>query len=93
MVGIKVGRIVAIGEEAYLPQAERVIDATGRYVLPGVIDPHYHIMDWIGPGEKIIRSETTSSLASGVTTIQLFVNWRGDEEPEAFIQRNVARGG
>ena len=90
-VGVKDGRIVAIGEGAYLPQADRVIDAAGRYVLPGVIDPHYHIMDWIAPGEEIIRSETISSIASGVTTIGLFVNWRGDEEPGPFVQRNVAR--
>ncbi len=90
-VGIKGGRVVAVGEGAYLSQADRVVDAAGLYVLPGVIDPHYHIMDWIAPGDEIIRSETISSIASGVTTIGLFVNWRGGEEPETFVQRNVAR--
>ncbi|MBI4527562.1 MAG: amidohydrolase family protein [Deltaproteobacteria bacterium] len=90
-VGIKDGRIVAIGEEAFLSQAARMIDAAGLYVLPGIIDPHYHVMDWIAPGEEIIRSETISSIASGVTTIGLFVNWRGNEEPETFIHRNLAR--
>ncbi len=86
-VGIKDGRIVAIRNAEYLPQADRVVDAAGCYVLLGIIDPHYHIKDWIAPGEEIIRSETASSLASGVTTIGLFVNWRAGEEPEAFIQR------
>ena len=90
-VGIKDGRVVAIGNAEYLSQADRVVNAAGCYVLPGIIDPHYHIMDWIAPGEEIIRSETASSLASGVTTIGLFVNWRGGEEPETFIQRNVTR--
>ena len=90
-IGIKDGRIVAVGNAEYMPQADRVLDATGRYVLPGIIDPHYHIMDWVAPGEEIIRSETTSSLASGVTTIGLFANWRGGEEPDVFIKRNVTR--
>src|SRR3972149_10521555 len=85
-VGIKDGRVVAIGNAEYLSQADRVVNAVGCYVLPGIIDPHYHIMDWIAPGGEIIRSETASSLASGVTTIGLFVNWRGGEEPETFIQ-------
>src|SRR3990167_3509283 len=90
-VGIKDGRIVAVGDAAYMPEADRTVDASGLYVLPGVIDPHYHVMDWIAPGNEIIRSETTSSLVSGVTTIGLFVNWRGDQDPERFVQQNIAR--
>ncbi len=90
-VGIKDGRIVAVGDAAYMPEADRTVDASGLYVLPGVVDPHYHIMDWIAPGDEIIRSETTSSLASGVTTIGLFVNWRGDQDPEVFVRQNIAR--
>lgn len=90
-VGIKDGRIVAVGDAAYMPEAARTVDASGLYVLPGVVDPHYHVMDWIAPGDEIIRSETTSSLASGVTTIGLFVNWRGDQDPEGFVRQNIAR--
>ena len=56
-VGIKDGRVVAIGNAEYLSQADRVVNAAGCYVLPGIIDPHYHIMDWIAPGEEIIRSD------------------------------------
>lgn len=40
-VGIRDGRIVAIGRE--LPEADRVIDASGKYVLPGGIEAHCHI--------------------------------------------------
>src|SRR5438445_13627364 len=35
-------RISLIGESLDL-QAERVIDAAGKYVLPGCIDPHTHL--------------------------------------------------
>src|SRR5215207_5797531 len=35
-------RISLIGESLDM-QADRVIDATGRYVLPGCVDPHTHL--------------------------------------------------
>jgi dihydropyrimidinase len=40
-IGIRDGLIVAIGKE--LGPAERVIDADGKYVLPGGIEAHCHI--------------------------------------------------
>jgi dihydropyrimidinase len=40
-VAIRNGRIVAIGND--LGDAERVIDASGKYVLPGGIEAHCHI--------------------------------------------------
>ena len=42
-VAIKDGRIVALGPRELLPEAERYIDASGKYVLPGAIDAHMHI--------------------------------------------------
>src|SRR5262249_24164769 len=35
-------RISLIGESLDVP-ADRVIDATGKYVLPGCVDPHTHL--------------------------------------------------
>jgi len=40
-VGIRDGKIVAIGDD--LGDADRVIDASGKYVLPGGIEAHCHI--------------------------------------------------
>ena len=47
-LGIRDGRIVAIADR--LGDAERVIDATGRLVLPGGIDAHVHIDQAQAPG-------------------------------------------
>src|SRR5213596_1807070 len=41
-------RISLIGESVDLP-ADKVIDASGKYVLPGLVDPHTHLeMPWRG---------------------------------------------
>ena len=44
-IGIEKGRIVSLQKpgQAKLDQYDRVIDAAGKYVLPGSIDTHVHI--------------------------------------------------
>ncbi len=34
------GKIVAVGEDVNIPAGARVVDASGKYVLPGLIDAH-----------------------------------------------------
>ncbi len=41
-VAVHEGRIVAIGRPPAMPDADRVVDASGKYVLPGLIDSHVH---------------------------------------------------
>jgi dihydropyrimidinase len=44
-VGIEGEQIAAVGTAEAIPEAEETVDATGKLVLPGVIDPHVHIDD------------------------------------------------
>jgi imidazolonepropionase-like amidohydrolase len=37
------GRIVAVGEEVEIPEDAEVYDATGKVVMPGLIDAHCHV--------------------------------------------------
>ncbi len=71
-VEIEDGKIVAVHEAgAALPGADEVIDAGGRYVMPGFIDIHAHGAD----GKDVCDNETESirhiamrKLGEGVTT-------------------------
>jgi imidazolonepropionase-like amidohydrolase len=40
------GRIVAVGEEVEIPEGTEVYDATGKVVMPGLIDAHCHVGIW-----------------------------------------------
>ena len=44
------GKIVAVGADAAIPTGARVIDAHGRTVTPGLIDPHSHLGVYPSPG-------------------------------------------
>ena len=41
---IRGGKIAAVGPNLQAPAGARVIDATGKYVMPGIIDAHSHSM-------------------------------------------------
>ena len=63
-------RITAIGHDLEVPEGTEVIDATGKYVFPGFIDPHVHIhLPFMGTFAK--DTHTTASVAAlhgGTTT-------------------------
>src|ERR1043165_9065430 len=40
---VKDGKIAEVGEKVMVPQGAKVIDATGQYLIPGIIDCHSHI--------------------------------------------------
>jgi dihydropyrimidinase/allantoinase len=67
-VGIKEGRVSAIGEGLASSDADETIDAEGKLVLPGAVDSHFHLGIYRDITEDT-RSETLSSLAGGVTSI------------------------
>ena len=69
-IGIKDGRIAALGFA--LGTADRVIDATGRLVLPGGVDSHTHLSQASRDGSVCaddFASGTASAAAGGTTTV------------------------
>ena len=72
---LKAGKIEKIEKNISETQADKVIDATGKYIFPGGIDPHVH-MDLTTPAGKSSDSFETGSRAAlfgGTTTLIDFV--------------------
>ena len=68
-IAVEKGKIVAIDRRGSFPEAKEVIDATGKYILPGIIDVHVHFRE---PGftyKEDFETGTMAAAAGGVTTI------------------------
>ncbi len=75
-LAVREEKIVAILESASQVKAREEIDATGRYVFPGVVQPHAHL----GRADQVedFATETRSAALGGVTTTLVF--HRGTED-------------
>src|SRR5579875_2045098 len=60
-IAIDGGKIVAMGREMSIPTGSRVIDASGKFVIPGLIDTHVHLRD---PGFTQKEDFTTGTMAA-----------------------------
>ncbi|PJJ65361.1 dihydropyrimidinase [Compostimonas suwonensis] len=79
-VGIQGGRIVALGVDL-VDEADEVVDARGRFVLPGAVDPHVHFGNTM-PFADEMALDTGSALLGGVTTIGCFLRSTVPYSPE-----------
>ena len=61
-IAIDEGRIVAIGSNSSMPNADKIIDARGLVVIPGGIDAHVHIgQPWEGTNRPVYYEEDVQS--------------------------------
>ncbi len=68
-VGVRDGRIVAVAAPGTLLSAHRTVDARGLFVLPGIVDTHFHCRAPDHPEREDFDSGTAAAAAGGVTTI------------------------
>lgn len=78
-VAVLRGKIEAVQRDIPVSQAGKVVDASGLYVTPGLIDIHYHVghggapLDWFAPSAKShiapLGIPADLALSSGVTTV------------------------
>lgn len=76
-VGVAGERIVVVGSDDVLPSGRREVDAEGRVLMPGIIDPHCHLgVNY--PYDEDMRTETIAAARGGLTTVLLYI--RNKEE-------------
>ncbi|MEO1497367.1 MAG: dihydropyrimidinase [Planctomycetota bacterium] len=88
--------IVAVGKGLTAPEGADTVDATGKYVFPGFIDPHVHIhLPFMGTHAKdTYDSASRAALVGGTTTLIEMVCPGRDEDPvEAYqLWKSKAEG-
>jgi dihydropyrimidinase len=94
--GETISRIEPTIDPQTLPPGTETIDATGKYVFPGFIDPHVHIyLPFMGTfAADDYASASRAALAGGTTTlIEMICPGPGDEPWDAFeLWRSKAQG-
>src|SRR5688572_30822577 len=78
------GKVAAIGTN--LGKADRVIDAAGCFVTPGLIDIHVHFREPGDEEEETIASGAAAAVAGGFTTVCCMPNTKPPLDNEAQIE-------
>ena len=68
-IAVTDGVISSVASNEHLPSAQKIVDASGLYVLPGIIDSHVHLRD---PGftyKEDFSTGTMAAAAGGVTCV------------------------
>ena len=71
-------RIVAVGDESSLPEARERFDVEGKFVMPGVVDPHVHVDEVPENRAGTYEAESAAAALGGVTTFIDFA-WQGGD--------------
>jgi dihydroorotase len=90
-VRVRDGRIERIGASLTARASERVLDARGRWLLPGMIDDQVHFRE---PGlthKADIESESRACLAGGITSYMEMPNTRPPAVDSASLESKYAR--
>lgn len=89
-------KIAAVGFDLEVPEDAEVVDATGKYVFPGFIDPHVHIyLPFMGTYAKDdYESASKAALVGGTTTlIEMCCPSRSEDPLEALaLWKSKAEG-
>ena len=83
------GKIVAVGQTVEAPAAAAVIDGTGKWITPGVIDIHSHLGDYPSPG---IQALSDGNEATGPVTADVWAEHSVWPQDPGF-GRALANGG
>lgn len=86
------GKVAEIGAPNSLRNADKVLDATGRWILPGLVDVHVHLRE---PGEEYkedIASGSKAAAFGGFTTVVAMPNTKPVMDTAEMIHYVRRRG-
>lgn len=87
-LGIKGGKVAGLYARGTAPPSTETIDATGKTVLPGIVDIHFHVRAPAYPERGTVLSETRAAAAGGVTTLfEMPISKPCCSTPEEFARR------
>jgi len=87
---LETGKVAYLGPDR--PQADRVIDAVGLIVTPGLIDMHVHLREPGHEDEETISSGTQAAVAGGLTSLACMANTHPPIDNEAGIEFILRQG-
>ena len=87
-VVVRRGRIESVGPRAdfRLPERTTEVDLSGRWIMPGLVDGHVHLVD---PQAGVARWSMSRYLAWGVTTVR---DMHGPLRSALALRRELERG-
>ena len=90
VVAIAGARIESVRGADETPRATRIIDATDRVVMPGLIDTHAHLRDPGFTDKEDFTTGTRAAAAGGVTTVLDMPNVRPPTTDAAKLRAHLA---
>lgn len=81
-------KISKIGENLNI-EADKIIDCTGLYIMPGMIDMHCHLREPGGEHKETIETGSKSAVAGGFTTICPMPNTNPTPDSAIVLERII----
>ena len=87
-IGIKDGKIKAFGDRLSPSHPKKSFDASGLYVLPGLIDSQVHFRDPGAPQKEDFGSGSRGAVLGGITSVFDMPNTKpSTSTPERFLEK------
>jgi D-hydantoinase len=90
-IAVRNGLIVGLTDPALRPEADRYVDATGKLIIPGVIDAHTHHRTSRKDGD-VFHDVTVCAAYGGVTTVLSFAQGELTQPLLSFLPQHIEEG-
>jgi dihydroorotase len=95
-VVVRDGRIAEVGERVERPREARVVDARGKWVVPGLVDIHVHLREPGHEYKETVETGARAAVAGGFTAVCAMPNTNPVNDnasvTELILKRAAAAG-